>query len=151
MIVDVRVSMKPAQRMILELGVDKNGDVQAQWTNDVMRRMVRYMPFRTGTTATKLMFMRSSTEIEVAAPYARYLYCGKVMVNAKTGKGPMYIPNVGYRYREGTILKATDRDLTYTKTKNPLAGPFWDRTLMTAEGDQMIADLQTYVDRRRRK
>lgn len=150
MIIDVRVNMKPTQRMLLELGVDRNGDVQAQWTNDVMRRMVRYMPYRTGTTATKLMFMRSTTEIEVAAPYARMLYHGKVMVNAKTGKGPAYIPNVGYRYKKGTILKATNRDLTYTKTKNPLAGPFWDRTLMAAEGDKMIANLQTYVNRRKR-
>ena len=70
------------------------------------------------------------------------------MVNAATGKGPAYIPNVGYRYRKGTILKATDRPLTYTTSKNPNAGPYWGRRLMAEEGDAMLQDLKNYVRRR---
>lgn len=151
MIVDVRVQLKPTQRIIADLGLHRDGDTQRYWTSEVMRRMVRYMPYRTGTTATKLTFMRSSTEIEVAAPYARMLYRGKVMVNARTGKGPALIPGIGYRYRKGTILKATDRDLDFDKTKHPLAGPEWDKRMIAAEGGQLIADLQAYVDRKKGK
>lgn len=151
MIIDVRTNLKPVQRMIVDLGLHKDGDAQKHWTMDVMRRMVRYMPYRTGTMATKLTFMRSSTEIETAAPGARMLYHGKVMVDAKTGKGPMNIPGVGLRYKKGTILKVTDRDLQYDQTKNPLAGPKWDQRLVAAEGDQMVADLQTYLDRKKGK
>ena len=151
MIVDVRVHLKPTQRIIADLGLNKDGDTQRYWTSEVMRRMVRYMPYRTGTTATKLTFIRSSTEIEVAAPHARMLYKGKVMVNAKTGKGPALIPGVGYRYRKGTVLKATDRDLNFDTSKNPLAGPYWDQRMVAAEGDQLIADLQAYVDRKKGK
>ena len=45
---------------------------------------------------------------------------------------------------------ASSRDLQYDKTKNPRAGPFWDRRLTAAEGRQMAAELQDYVRRRAR-
>lgn len=151
MIVDIRLNLKPTQQIIADLGLNKNGDAQRYLTAEVMRRMVKYMPYRTGTTATKLTFMRSTTEIETAAPYARMLYNGKVMVNAATGKGPMNIPGVGLRYRKRTVLKAKDRDLQYDTTKNPQAGPLWDRRMMAAEGDQIAAELQAYVDRRKKQ
>ena len=44
----------------------------------------------------------------------KYLYYGKAM----EGKAPK---------------RVTDRPLEYTKTKNPRAGPFWDRALCAAE------------------
>lgn len=58
-------------------------------------------------------------------PYARYLYMGKRMVNAVTGKGPMKIPEVGYRYRKGTKLKATEQPLHYTTSVHAKAGANW--------------------------
>ena len=107
------------------------------------------MPYRTGTLSSlPVKRIISPTEIEVAANYARYQYYGKVEVNAKTGKGPAFIPGVGYRYRKGTVLRATDRDLNYDTTKNHQAGPFWDRRMMAAEKDQIAQDLQDYINRR---
>ena len=111
----VKVEMKPVDTILTRLGVNKTGDVQMQLTRIVNKRITRYMPFRTGALSTKLKYISSPTEITVMAPYARYQYYGKVMVNAKTGKGPAFIPGVGYRYRKGTVLRATDRDLNYDK------------------------------------
>lgn len=149
--VEIKSNFTPVNQMLIELGVNTDGAVQKQWTADVMRRMRRYMPYRTGATATKLTYMRSANEIEVTAPYARYLYMGKVMVDAETGKGPAHIPGVGYRFWRGAHLTATDRPLQYTHDHNPQAGPFWDRTMVAAEGDQMLADLQRFVDGRKKR
>lgn len=146
----VKVTMNPVNTILTRLGVDKNGDVQRFTTNTINRRITRYMPYRTGVLATKLKYVKSPTEIEVVAPYARYQYYGKVMVDAETGKGPAYIPGVGYRFRSGAVLKATDRDLQYDKTKNPNAGPYWDRRMMAAEGGQIAAEVQDYVNRRKK-
>ena len=142
----VRVEMQPIQQILKNHGLDSNGRVQLYVTNMISRRMTRYMPFQSGALATKLKFVKSPTEIEVNAPYARYQYYGKVMVNSVTGKGPAYIPNVGYRYKKGTVLRVTDRDLEYDKTKNPDAGPFWDRALLAKEKSQMIQEEQNYID-----
>lgn len=156
----IRVEMKPVNTIVARLGVNKTGDVQRFVTNEINRRLPRYMPFRTGNLATKTKFVGeqvhlvnkrrviSPTEIYIGGPYARYQYYGKVMVNAETGKGPMNIPGVGLRYKEGTKLKATDRDLTYDKGKNPAAGPKWDKALMAAEGDAIAADVQAYINRK---
>ena len=144
----IKVEMKPVSTILARLGVDRSGDVQMQLTRIVNKRITRYMPFRSGALATKLKYIKSPTEIEVLGPYARYPYYGKVMVNSVTGKGPALIPGVGYRYRKGTTLKVTERDLNYDKNKHPEAGPYWDRRMMAAEKDAIAADVQAYVRRR---
>ena len=144
----IKVEMKPVDTILTRIGVDKNGDVQMQVTRIINNRITKYMPFRTGVLSTKLKRIKSPTEIEVAAPYALYMYYGKVMVNSKTGKGPAFIPGIGYRYRKGTVLKATERDLNYDLTKHPKAGPFWDRRMMASEAAQIAHDIQVYVNRR---
>ena len=65
-------------------------------------------------------------------PYARYQYYGKVM------EGP-------------APRRVTDRPLNYDKTKNPQAGPYWERRLMAAEGEQIGKDLADYITRRKNK
>ena len=126
----VRVKMKPVNTILTRMGVKPDGDVQMFVTNTVNRRITRYMPFRSGALSTKLKHIKSATEIEVLGPYARYQYYGKVM--------------------EGPAPKAvTDRDLQYAKTKNPLAGPFWDRRLIANEGAQIAGEVRRYVSGRK--
>ena len=126
----VRVKMKPVNTILTRMGVKPDGDVQMFVTNTVNRRITRYMPFRSGALATKLKHIKSATEIEVLGPYARYQYYGKAM------EGPA--PKV-----------VTDRDLKYDKTKNPLAGPFWDRRLIANEGAQIAGEVRRYVSGRK--
>lgn len=121
--VSVNAHFSAPQQIILRLGLDQSGDAQRYWTHEVHRRMLKYMPYRTGTTATKLTRERSATEIETAAPYGRKLYYG---------------------------VKADGQPMTFTRSHNPEAGPYWDRRLVEAEGDQMVADLQAYIDRRKK-
>ena len=78
-----------------------------------------------------VVVMQSKPEIVLDVPYAKYLYYGKAM----EGRAPK---------------RVTDRDLVYTKTKNPQAGPFWDRSLAAAEGDAMAEDVQRYLKWRRK-
>lgn len=125
----IKVTMKPVNTILTRLGVNTAGDVQMQATRIINQRITRYMPFRTGVLATKLKHIKSPTEIEVLGPYARYQYYGKVMV----GSPPKVV---------------TDRDLRYDMTKNPKAGPFWDRRMMAAEGKQIAAEMQAYVNRK---
>lgn len=67
----------------------------------------------------------SGNQVIYPGPYARYLYYGKVMVDSKTGKGPMKIPDVGLRFKKGAVLKATEKDLVFTKTVHGQAQAHW--------------------------
>lgn len=146
----IKVDMKPVGAIMKKLGVEEGGAVQVQHTKNVLHRIQRYMPMNTGQTIRIMVAQTRITkpEIVLRVPYAQYLYYGRVMVDAKTGKGPMNIPGVGLRFHKHATLKATDRDLAYNHSKNPLAGPYWDRRLVQAEGRAMAADLQRFVNRR---
>lgn len=148
----VKIFLPTASKLIRDKGLAKDGHVQMFHTQNVLRRIKRYMPFRSGATYKITMIQTDirKPEIVTDVPYAKYLFYGKKMVNAKTGKGPMLIPGVGYRYKKGTVLMVTESPLEYTKTKNPKAGPHWDRTLVVCEGRALTADLQRYIDRRSR-
>lgn len=130
--VAVELTMKELNRLLKDKGLDKAGDVQQFHTQNVLRRIKKYMPFRTGATykITAIQTDIRKPEIVTDVPYGKYLFYGKVM----EGKAPKTV---------------TDRPLDYTKTKNPQAGPFWDRALSAAEGQAMAADLQRYINRKR--
>ncbi len=124
----VKVEMRPVEQIIEAHGVGKNGKVQLFLTNTINRRITRYMPFLSGVLATKLKHVKSPTKIEVLGPYAKYTYYGKAM--------------------EGLPPKrVTDQPLNYTKTKHPLAGPYWDRRLMQAEGRVIAREVNAYIRR----
>lgn len=127
----IRLDMKPINRILKAKGLTADGDVQRFHTQNVLRRIQKYMPYRTGATI-KLMVVQtdiSKPEIILDVPYGKYLYYGKVMV----GRAPKSV---------------TDRPLRYTRTKNTRAGPFWDRALVAAERAALQADLQRYIDRK---
>ena len=87
----------------------------------------QYVPMLTGSLKNRTRVVGSS--IIYPGPYARYLYYGKVMVNAATGKGPMHFTdkygNEVIRFPKGATLKPTDRDLQYTTDFHKNAGPHW--------------------------
>lgn len=145
----IKVDMAPVSQIMKRLGVTPGGDVQQFHTANVRRRIQKYMPYRSGATI-KLMIIQSPAEepfIHVDAPYARMLYHGKVMVDPKTHAAGFLTAN-GWRSRKGVKKVVSDRDIQYDKTKNPQAGPFWDRRLLAAEGAAMGQDLQNYANRK---
>jgi hypothetical protein len=123
------LEMKPVEQVLKDKGLDKAGSVQQFHTANVLRRIKRYMPFVTGMTykVTVIQTNIRKPEIVTNTPYGKYLYYGKVMV----GKAPRVV---------------TNKNLVYSKTKNPLAGPFWDRALVANEGKALVADLQRYIN-----
>lgn len=127
----IALSMKGLNQILKDKGVDKAGDVQQFHTQNVLRRIKRYMPFLTGATykITAIQTDIRKPLIVTDVPYGKYLFYGKVMV----GKAPK-VP--------------IDKPLEYTRTKNPMAGARWDRTLSAAEGEAMAADLQRYIKRK---
>lgn len=147
----INVEMQPINRLVTKLGVDSGGDVQMQATRIINQRITKYMPFRSGALATKLKFIKSPTEIEVLGPYARVMYYGEVMVDPVTGAAGFKTVDGQWRSRRGVAKVPSGRSFNYDKTKNPQAGPFWDRRMMSAEGQAIRFELQRYVNRRGKK
>ena len=143
------IHLPTAKQLVQRKGLAANGHVQMFHTQNVLKRIKRYMPFRTGATykITVAQTNISKPEIVTDVPYGKYLYYGKVMIDPTIGAAGFLTPE-GWRSRKNSIKVLTGRDLQYTRTKNPQAGPFWDRTLSACEGKAMAADLQRYMNRR---
>lgn len=125
------LELNSVARILKDKGLTADGSVQAFHTNNVMRRIIKFMPYRTGATI-KLMTVQTDIRkpyLILDVPFGKYIYHGKVM----TGPPPKTV---------------TDTPLNYTKTKNPLAGPYWDRALSAAEGAILARKLQNYINRK---
>lgn len=135
------LEMNSTRQIIRDKGLDEHGDVQAFHTRNVLRRILRYMPYQSGMTI-KLTVAQTDVNrplIITDTPSARFLFNGKLMVSDVTGSAWA---------RKGETKHVVNTPLDYTKTKNPNAGPHWDRAVTAAEGKAMAADLQQYIDRK---
>lgn len=143
------LTMKEANEIIRNKGLAPGGDAQAFHTQNVLRRIKKYMPFLSGALykITQIQTDIRRPEIITDAPQAKYLFRGKVMIDPKINAAGFMTPE-GWRSRKGSVKVMTSRNLVYTKTKNPMAGPRWDRALSAAEGKAMAADLQRYMARK---
>lgn len=144
------LEMNSVEKILKDKGLNETGDVQQFHTANVLRRIVKYMPYLSGMliklTIAQTVIRRP--EIVTDAPEAQYLFRGKVMVDPKNGAAGFMTPE-GWRSRKGCVKVRTGRSLKYTKTKNPRAGPRWDVAVSTNEGKAMAAELQRYIERKR--
>lgn len=145
----VKLDLPDADKIVRSKGLGADGAVQQFHTQNVLRRIKRYMPFRSGATykITVVQTDIRKPEIVTDTPYAKYLFRGKVMIDPKLGVAGFMTPE-GWRSRKGCVKVLTDRDLVFFRGKNPQAGPRWDRALSANEGKAMVADLQNFINRR---
>ncbi|MBQ0067178.1 MAG: hypothetical protein KBS60_03175 [Phascolarctobacterium sp.] len=93
-------------------------------TQQVMKDTRPFVPALTNSLNNRT-HIEHGNQIVYPAPYARYLYYGKVMVDSETGRGAVYIKDVGFRFRRGATLVPTDRDLVFTTEVHPQAQSHW--------------------------
>ena len=144
----VKLQLPSAAQLIRAKGLAHDGDVQKFHTQNVLKRIKRYMPYVSGATykITVAQTDINKPEIVTNTPYAKYLFYGKKMIDPKINASGFLTPE-GWRSRRGSVKVLTAENLKYNKTKNPAAGPRWDRALVAAEGKALVADLQSYIDR----
>ena len=90
---------------------------------EIMKDTRRFVPALTLSLTNRTRVQGNA--IVYPAPYARYLFNGVRMVNAATGKGPRYIPEVGYRWPRGAHLMPTSTPLNISTAVHPDATSNW--------------------------
>ena len=116
------LEMKSVAEILKDKGLDPQGKAQAFHTQNVLRRIQRYMPYRSGMTI-------------------------KVTIAQTDIQKPLIISDVPYAKRLFNGMSASGKPLHYTTAKNPRAGPHWDEAVQQAEGTAMAEDLQRFLKR----
>lgn len=99
------------------LGLEPNGKVQKFFTQTCYNHMDKYIPMDKGNLRTIVDLEDSSITYE--SPYARYQYYGE---------------------REDGSRKVQN----YT---TPGTGTYWDRRMVSAEMEQVVKEVQDFVNR----
>jgi len=139
-----QVVFKPTSVIKARLGIQKGGPVHAYFTNECAKAMDKYVPYREGGLAYKQRTTLTD-KIIYNAPYARYMYEGKVMG-----------PNIPIKDANGNIITwfsrkpkyLTGKDINYNiSAGHEYAGPHWDKRMWSAESEDIIKCVQKYIDR----
>lgn len=101
-----------------KIGIDVNGDGQKFFTNTCYNHMDKYVPKDTGNLRRVVTISPNSITYEM--PYAEYQYRG---------------------------MRA-DGTRVVTNYTTPGTGSYWDEKMVTAEGDEVVKELQRFVNRR---
>lgn len=110
--------IKPTSEIIAELGLEPNGIVQLAFTNTCYKRMSKYVPKDEGHLRINATILPN--RIIYKSPYARYQY---------------------YGVRDD----GSHRVQHYT---TPGTGPYWDKKMWTAEGQDIVNEIQRMFRRK---
>ena len=111
------LKMQPTGVIKARLGIENGGKAHAFFTDVCAKAMDKYVPFDTGTLAETVSVETSI--ITYVQPYARYVYYG---------------------------ISKNGNPLNYHTDKHSLATSYWDRHMWTAEGADIVRQVQKYVN-----
>ena len=94
---------------------DKLEKAQSDLVNQIIADTQDYVPFLQGDLSNSAKPNEDNTEIIYRAPYARYQYMGKLMLD---NRGSSWA-------KKGTRKHVVNKDLTYSKEHHSQAGAKW--------------------------
>ena len=139
------VKMQPVSVIKANLGIEPNGRVQKFFTNECAKEMDNYVPYDEGNLVD---YRIEGNNIIYEQPYAHYMYEGKVMGPNIPIKENGII--VGWFSPKGKPKHYTGKSIDYSKSKargHTEAGPYWDKRMWTAKGQDIVERVQNYVNR----
>lgn len=112
--------------------------------NEVMRLSDDYVPFDSGVLKNNAYVVPLGNQIIYPAPYAQYLYEGKLMVDPITHKGAFYDPRTNrYWSRPGVQKILTDKPLHYAG--EPKRGAHWAERMWDDYGGKVCKSAEAYI------
>ena len=114
------VKLRPVSEIKARIGIEPNGKVQRFFQQTCYRRMDKYVPQDLGNLRT-IVDLSNPNYIVYESEYALYQY-------------------------KGIREDGTHKVQNYT---TPETGPYWDKRMWTAEGQDVVREIQNYIRRRK--
>lgn len=139
------VVMKPISQIKARLGIQPNGQVQKYFTKRAADYMDKYVPYSEGGLAYNTRIIETD-KVRYNSPYAHYMYEGKVMGPNIPIKENGVI--VGWFSPKGKAKHYTGAEINYNQSAgHEYAGPHWDKRMVSAEINDLIDEVQKYINR----
>ena len=142
----LKLELKPTSVIVANLGLEPSGPVHAEFTKRCAEHMDKYVPYKEGGLAYDTRRIEKDKVI-YEAPYAHYMYEGRVMGPNIPIKENGKI--VGWFSPKGKNTKYyTGKKIKYHQSAgHEYAGHHWDKRMWSAESKEIIKELQDYIHR----
>lgn len=139
------LKMNPTSQIIARLGVQTGGPAQRLFCNECYRYMSQFVPGGMNSHLNQNVSLATDGSfVMYNGPDAHYLYNGNLYVDPKYGKGAFFSEDYGFWSRPGISKIPTERQLNY---HTPGTGAHWDNLMWTSKGNEIIKNVQKFVDR----
>ena len=138
----MNITIEPHINTVKNLMKVRNKEFWTFALNDWHRLLSPYVPFKSGNLDESVRIKAEilGGSIEYFAPYAHYMYEGRVM-------GPnFYNPDYGFWSNPGKKKEYTGKALKYSKEKHPLASAHWDKAAEPQQKPKLIHNMQGLVN-----
>jgi len=125
-IVETKIDMPSFDDVVKDLGMNKTGDFQQHMTHRARVRMERHVPSSVGVPARPSGLRETAQE-----DYDGVIY-------GPSGTEANAYASIVYHWPQEGIHWTT-----------PGTGSFWDKRMMADQEEQLIQDIQTFIDRRK--
>jgi len=140
----LKLNLEPTSVIEAKLGIQPNGPVRKYFTKRAADYMDKYVPYSGGNLAYTTRQI-GNEEVIYNAEYAHYMYEGKVY-----GPNIPFIDeggNVYFRSPKKKQKHDTGRELKYKQSAgHEYAGPHWDKRMVSAEMDDLVKEVQNYIN-----
>lgn len=137
------VKMKPTSVIKARLGIQKDGPAHAFFTQTCFRYMSSFVPGGVNSHLNTNVDLQVDKVIYQGLD-SHYLYQGDKYIDPKYKKGAFYSPDYGYWSRPGITKIKSGENLQY---HTPGTGAQWDKRMWTSKGDEVVKEVQDYVNR----
>ena len=127
--IDVKINLKTANQIMESHGLDDYGRVTKFARDTADRFMDPYIPFESGPLKNNKSYPNNFS-VKYNQPYSHYHYKGKKAIGASKPKGV-----------KRTI---SSEDIKYSGA--PKRGPEWDKRMMNDRKQDLIKDVQDFID-----
>ena len=139
------LKMNPTSQIIARLGVQTGGPAHRFFCNECYRYMAQFVPGGMNSHLNQNVSLATDGSfVMYNGPDAHYLYNGNLYVDPKYGKGAFFSEDYGFWSRPGITKIPTERQLNY---HTPGTGAHWDNLMWTSKENEIIKNVQKFVDR----
>ena len=127
-------------------GLQDGGPVQKYFTSRILAYVDPYVPMQTGMLKNNVSIGINGDCIIYNKPYSKYHWFGLKMVDPKYEIGAFHNDLTGrFWSRPGIPKKLTNEPMEYKN--GPLRGPKWVNRMWADKSDDIMGEMQAYVDR----
>ena len=139
------LKMKPISVIEARLGIKAGGPAQKFFCNECYRYMAQFVPggIKSHLNQNANLAVDGSVVI-YNGPDAHYLFNGNLYIDPLYKKGAFYSQDYGYWSRPGITKINSGKELNYN---TPGTGAHWDKLMWTSRGDEVIKNVQNYIER----